>query len=416
MPASDSAEPPRSASVHPAVWFVLILPFGALGGFVGVGLTFLATTHGLSITEGALLNGAQLLSQWMKWIWAPIVDITLTPRRWHLLSTALTAAGTLAMSLIPLGPGTLAPLLALIAITSLLNTVVAMAVEACLTADTPPDQVGRVSAWYQAGNLGGTGLGGGLGLWLLETLPQPWMAGATMGALMLVCCGALVFVREQPAAPHRVGELGLVAAVGGVARDLVQTLRSTGGMLAALLLVLPVGTGAGSGVLAQAEVAAHWGAGAREVGLLQGALAGVITAAGCFAGGALCRRVHPRTAYAAIGIALAGIASAMAIAPATVMTYIVASTIYNFAVGMAYAAYSATTLDAIGHTAGATKFSTMASLANFPIWWLGLLLGWVADRHGPAAMLHTEAALSVIGVVVFALGVVSVRRLALARA
>jgi hypothetical protein len=252
---------------------VLILPFGALGGFVGVGLTFLATTHGLSITEGALLNGAQLLSQWMKWIWAPIVDITLTPRRWHVLSTALTAAGTLAMSLIPLGPGTLAALLALIAITSLLNTVVAMAVEACLTADTPPDQVGRVSAWYQAGNLGGTGLGGGLGLWLLETLPQPWMAGAIMGALMLVCCGALVFLRERPAAPHRVGELGLVAAVGGVARDLVQTLRSTGGMLAALLLVLPVGTGAGSGVLTQAEVAAHWGAGAREVGLLQGTLA-----------------------------------------------------------------------------------------------------------------------------------------------
>jgi MFS family permease len=285
-----------------------------------------------------------------------------------------------------------------------------MAIEACMTADTPPDQAGRVSAWYQAGNLGGTGLGGGLGLWLLETLPQPWMAGAIMGALMLACCGALAFVNERPATPHRVGEVGLVAAVRGVARDLVQTLRSTGGMLAALLLVLPIGTGAGSGVLTQAAVAAHWGAGAREVGLLQGTLAGLITAAGCFAGGALCKRVHPRSAYAAIGVALAGIASAMALAPATVTTYIVASTVYNFAVGMAYAAYSATTLDAIGHTAGATKFSTMASLANFPIWWLGLLLGWVADHRGPAAMLHTEAALSVIGVALFALAVVGVRR------
>jgi hypothetical protein len=231
-----------------------------------------------------------------------------------------------------------------------------------------------------------------------------------MGALMLACCGALAFVNERPATPHRVGEVGLLAAVRGVARDLVQTLRSTGGMLAALLLVLPIGTGAGSGVLTQAAVAAHWGAGAREVGLLQGTLAGLITAAGCFAGGALCKRVHPRSAYAAIGVALAGIASAMALAPATVTTYIVASTVYNFAVGMAYAAYSATTLDAIGHTAGATKFSTMASLANFPIWWLGLLLGWVADHRGPAAMLHTEAALSVIGVALFALAVVGVRR------
>lgn len=84
MPACDSAEPPPSANVHPAVWFVQILPFGALGAFVGVGLTFLATAHGLrSITEGALLNGARLLSHWKKWIWVPIVDITLTPRRWH---------------------------------------------------------------------------------------------------------------------------------------------------------------------------------------------------------------------------------------------------------------------------------------------------------------------------------------------
>ena len=96
------------------------------------------------------------------------------------------------------------------------------------------------------------------------------------------------------------------------------------------------------------------------------------------------------------------------------MTYIVACTVYNFAVGMAYAAYSATTLDAIGHSAGATKFSTMASLANFPIWWLGLLLGWMAEHHGAAAMLHTEATLSVIGVVLFALAAVRVRRLALA--
>jgi hypothetical protein len=41
-----------------------------------------------------------------------------------------------------------------------------------------------------------------------------------------------------------------------------------------------------------------------------------------------------------------------------------------------------TALDAIGVTAAATKFSVMASLTNFPIWWMSLLLGRVADRHG----------------------------------
>jgi hypothetical protein len=37
---------------------------------------------------------------------------------------------------------------------------------------------------------------------------------------------------------------------------------------------------------------------------------------------------------------------------------------------------------------------------------MGLLLGWVSDRHGPAAMLETEAVLSLVGVAVFSLGAI----------
>jgi hypothetical protein len=91
---------------HPFVWTVLYLPFGALTGFVTVALTFLATKHGLSISEGALLNGAQMGTQWLKGLWAPIVDVTLTPRKWYVLSTAAAAVGVLAMSMVPLGPDT----------------------------------------------------------------------------------------------------------------------------------------------------------------------------------------------------------------------------------------------------------------------------------------------------------------------
>jgi len=87
---------------HPIVWLILYIPFGALSGFVTVALTFLATQHGLSITEGALIIGSQLLINWHKWIWAPIVDITLSPKRWYVISTAFSALGVLAMSATPL--------------------------------------------------------------------------------------------------------------------------------------------------------------------------------------------------------------------------------------------------------------------------------------------------------------------------
>lgn len=392
--------PAAEPRLHPSVWFILILPFGALGGFVGVGLTFLATKHGLSVTEGAFLIAAQLVTQWLKWIWAPVVDVTLTPRRWYVISNLLSSIGVLAMAMIPLSPATLPALLVVIGVAGLVNSMTGMAVEAMLAASTPPAQIGRVSAWLQAGNLGGTGFGGGLGLYLLETLPSAWMAGAIVAALMMACCFALPFAPKlAPRAEHP----SLGAAVGWVFRDLWATLRTRGGALAALLFVLPVGTGAGSGVLTQAEVARYWSAGATEVALLQGFFSGIVTAVGCFAGGWICQRWHPRNAYAAIGIALAAVASGMALAPATVATYVVGSTVYNFAVGLAYAAFTATVLDAIGTQAGATKYNVLASLSNFPIWWLGLLLGWLADHYGAAAMLHAEALLGVLGVVLFAL-------------
>jgi PAT family beta-lactamase induction signal transducer AmpG len=396
---------------HPFVWTVLYLPFGALGGFVSVALTFLATRHGLSISEGALLSGAQLLTQWLKWAWAPLVDITLSPRRWYVISTGLSALGVLAMAAVPLGPGTLGILLAIIAVASLVNSVVGMSVESMIALGTPTDQIGRVSAWFQAGNLGGTGLGGGLGLLLMEKLPAPWMSGAIMGGLFMLCCLALRFT---PTLVAHAKPGGAFAAMRQVARDLWAMLKTRGGLLSAILCVLPVGTGAAQGTLTQAKVAVFWGAGADQVALMQGLFAGLITAVGCFAGGYLCERVRPRTAYAGIGLGLAAVAVLMGVCPSTVSMYVVWSLVYAFGVGLAYAAFTALVLDAMGVGSGATKYNVFASLSNFPLWWLGLLLGVIAEKWGAPRMLFTEAALGVVGVLVFACSVGVVDRSKLA--
>ncbi|GDX81789.1 hypothetical protein LBMAG42_36000 [Deltaproteobacteria bacterium] len=407
MSTTASASRPIRAP-HPSVYTVLYLPFGALGGFITVALTFLATRSGLSITEGALLGGAQMISQWLKWTWAPAIDVTLTPKRWYVFATACSALGVFGMAVVPLGPDTLWLLLAIIAIASLINSIVGMSIEAILAQATPRGEEGRVSAWFQAGNLGGTGLGGALGLYLLQVLPEPWMAGAIMGGLFMACCGALVWVPDI--VPHRaIG--GVVSAVQGVIGDLFKLGRARGGFLAAILCFLPLGTGAGQGVLTQAAVAEVWGAGATEVALVQGLFAGILTAAGCFVGGWLCKRFHPRTAYAVIGLLLAvvgllfglttpGSPLEMAFIPA-VYLYIGWNLLYSLVVGFAYAAFTALVLNAIGSGSAATKYSIYASLSNFPIWWLGLLLGTTADKWGPATMLYTESAIATLGVVIF---------------
>jgi len=396
----------RTTVPHPVVWTVLYLPFGAFSGFVTVALTFFATKHGLTITEGALLNGANLVSQWLKWTWAPAVDVTFTPKRWYVVGTACSAVGVFAMSAMPVGSDTLPMLLAVIAIGSLLNSIVGMAIEAIMARATPPDQQGRTSAWFQAGNLGGAGLGGGLGLTLLETLPAPWMAGAVLGALFLSCGFALWFV---PDAVHSVHG-NVLRAVRSVFADVAALARTKGGLLSAFLCFLPIGTGAGQVVLTQAGVAAHWGAGASEVALIQGYTSGIVMAIGCFVGGWLCDRMHPRTAYALIGLALAVVGAAMAVTPKTVGTYVAWSLSYVFIVGLAYAAFTAVVLNAIGWRSAATKYNLFASLSNFPIWWVGLVLGRIADVTDPETMLLAEAGFAGLGVILFLLANPLVRR------
>jgi PAT family beta-lactamase induction signal transducer AmpG len=386
---------------HPVVWTVLYLPYGALYGFGSVALTNEAGRRGIPISEAALIIASGAMIHWLKWLWAPVVDTTLTPRIWYILSTILSAAGVFAMSAVPLDKQHFPLLILVIAAANFVSSIVAMAVEAIIAGSIPPQHAGRVSAWFQAGNLGGMGLGGGLGLYLLVHVPREWMSGAIMAALFCACCAALAFTAEVPA-QHR-GH-GPWMAVRGVIGDLRTMARTKGGLQAAVLCALPVGTGAAQGVLTQDAVAKYWGAGSDQVSLTQGLLSGVATAAGCFIGGFLCRRFHPRAAYAGIGLILAVIAVGMGLAPHGPVDYVVWSMIYATGVGLAYAAFTAVVLDGMGPGSGATKYNIFASLANFPLWWVGLLLGYVAEKGGPdgaPTMLFTEAALGVAGVAVF---------------
>ena len=377
---------------------ILYLPFGAVSGFVTVALTFLATKHGLSITEAALLPAASLLSQWLKWILAPAVDATLTPKRWYLIGLAASALGVLVLAATPMTEGTLPLLVGVVALSSLLRTFLGMALESMVAALTPRSEQGRVSAWFQVGNLGGSGLGGGLGLTLLEVLAEPWMAGAILAGLFCLCGLALLAV--PAVAAHRIAG-GPLAAIKGVVKDISHLARTKAGLLVTLLCFLPFGTGAGQGVLTQSAVADLWHATSSHVALVQGYTAAVVTAAGCFAGGWMCRRLPPRRAYLTAALLLALVSVAMALIPTTPATYVIGNLGYAFAVGLAYATWTAAVFEAMGARSAATKYTIFASLSNFPNWWLGLLLGIVADGHGPIAMLLTEGAIGVAAVGAF---------------
>jgi predicted 3-demethylubiquinone-9 3-methyltransferase (glyoxalase superfamily) len=62
---------------------------------------------------------------------------------------------------------------------------------------------------------------------------------------------------------------------------------------------------------------------------------------------------------------------------------------------MAYAAFSAVVLFAIGRGAASTKYATLSSLGNIPVVYMTASNGWVHDRFGTAWMLHSEALLAI---------------------
>jgi MFS transporter, PAT family, beta-lactamase induction signal transducer AmpG len=127
----------------------------------------------------------------------------------------------------------------------------------------------------------------------------------------------------------------------------------------------------------------------------------VITVAGCLLGGWICDIINRQLAYVLFGLAQAICAIGMAFCPHTELMYIIWTSLYSFANGLAYAGFSAFVLEAIGKGAAATKYNIYGGLSNTPIYVMTLIDGWAHTRWGATGMLNTEAAVAAVGVVIF---------------
>jgi hypothetical protein len=239
---------------------------------------------------------------------------------------------------------------------------------------------------------------------MAQHLPEPWMAGAILGLACLACLIGVLFVSE-PEAAHR--GRGLSRDIAGVGKDLWGMARTRAGFLALVLCVLPIGSGAASGLWS--AVADDWRASANTVAVVTGVLGGFISAAGCLMGGWICDRMNRKTAYMIYGVLQALCAVAMAAAPRTETMYVVFTSLYALITGLTYAGFTAFVLEAMGLGAAATKYNVFASLSNTPIYYMTRIDGWARTRFGPAGMLQTEATLGGVGLLCF-LGILAALR------
>src|SRR5580765_8517861 len=145
---------------HPSVFGLLNVPFGALGGFLTVTIIALLTAHGVTVGQAAVITGAALVPNYLKFLWAPILDSTLTQKRWYVIGAVGTAIAVFWMGVVPMNAASLGILTVLNVVGNVLASVVGMTTNAIIAYDTPEAEKGRASGWSQAGNLGGGGIGG----------------------------------------------------------------------------------------------------------------------------------------------------------------------------------------------------------------------------------------------------------------
>jgi len=388
---------------HPSAFMFLIVPFGVLSGYLTVAVAFLLAKNHVGVEAIAALVAASLAPNVWKFAWAPIADITLTSKKWYLISAVLTALGIFATGVLPMKASSLPMLTVITLVANVACTFLGMATQSLMAYGVPEAEKGRAGGWFQAGNLGGGGIGGGIGLWLAQALPAPWMSGAILAGLCLLCAIPLLWVVE----PAHARPKGVVKAVVGVLADIWNLGRARMGFVALFLCFLPIGSGAASGLWS--AVASDWKASANAVALVTGVVGGLIMAVGSVAGGWICDRMDRKAAYALFGVLQALSAVAMAIAPHTQHQYVIWTSVYAFVTGLTYAGFTAFVLEAMGHGAAATKFSLFASLSNFPIMYMTTFDGASHTRWGASGMLYAEAAVGMGGLVLFVLFMAAVK-------
>jgi MFS family permease len=381
---------------HPWVYAVLYFPMGLMLGYPSVALGYLGSKAGLPISSIATIVGMSFAAHGFKFIWAPLGDYTLSRKKWWIIAASGMAIGMFAIAVTPISLATVPLLSALVFGANFISTFLAFATEGLLAHNTTPATRGRAAGWFQSGNQFGQTGGGGIGLVLMKHLPQPWMAGVALGALVLCCGFALMLLEEPPRAMQ-------AESVGARARDalneLVGVIRSKAGRIGLLLAILPIGTGAAQFLFG--SLGPEWNASADTVSFVLGAGGGVAIVIGCMTGGFIADYMSKPKAYAvacAVGVVAVAV---MPFSPRTEFWYAATTLFYTFALGLSVATFTGMILAIIGDRAAATKINLFIALNTMFSLFVLRILGSVHDRLHTDGMLLTEAGLGVAALVLF---------------
>lgn len=351
-----------------APWFFALLPLPYSFSIAAAGsvLPFLLRAHGVGVDRIAEIMAVAMLPNVWGFVLAPVIDLGLRRRAWVWIGNV--AFGLCAAGALLLMDRSIAWMTAALFLGFAVNNFSSSALGA-LMAELPGTIHGRVSGWFQAGNVGIGAAVSGVAIWAAS---QYSVGALSIGAVLLIGLTVLVvfFVRE----PERVGSAPgpLFSAVWG---ELKQLARERDAQLGVLFLASPICAFAASGLAV--TLGPDFSADAAEVAWVTGIGSAICSVVGSLAGGFVCDRIDRRTAYGLCGVFAGAAATYVAFAVPTPVSYAVGFLTYALANGFGYAAFTSLLLDlSARRKAGvATAYAILGASASVAVTYMTLLDG-----------------------------------------
>jgi hypothetical protein len=204
-------------------------------------------------------------------------------KKWYWISARTSSISILLFSITPFTKKEVILLTVIVFISQVDANLVMKPVGGIMANRIKKSRQGRASGWYQAGNLGGVGLGGGVGLWLASHF-NVLFAGCVLCAISVLSAFSILLIRDvqndkEKRIVHELAELG---------KAILTKIKIPVVLFVILMLCIPIGTGAANNLWS--AIATDWKTSADTVALVTGILGGLISALGCVAGGVIADR------------------------------------------------------------------------------------------------------------------------------
>jgi hypothetical protein len=359
-------------------------------GVVGFALSSSLVRAGVAVQSVASVIAANALAFTLEFVWAPMVDSSLTRRRWFAVGVAVMSGCLIALLVAPWRPAEV-PLLSGLAFCAASGAAIAaVAVKGAMAYDIAPAQLASASAYYTAGGTVSKAIAGGGTLWLLSHLYSRPLAAVISVGVALLAGSTIVLVSRTKSPASREVRAALISTV----LDLWRFIRTPEGILAAVMCVIPFGAGTEAGLIG--AIAREWDVTPDQLAAF-GVFTALSTTAGAAVGGWVSTRFGSWHAYMLFGWLLIALVVGFAWSPRTAVWFWVVELVYRAAATASYATLLGIVMKAIGKGAASTKAAVLWSLANLAFAYPTLIEGAVHDRNGTVVMLLTDAGLAVAG-------------------